>query len=316
MAPKTLELKHHDVKTMRDARGYHYEIFNGSNDEEIGKKEAILKYIEDLGQRTGVDVGDFELSSFVKDGHIILNRAQINKIFFGLKRKTKKLPKERYVKAAEIKSAVAEFVYDPTAMTFKLATERMLVATDLRNARNTVRKLEERYNEINQEILAQQNQPSAEDSSLKWTNEIKKVLATGKFTMHKVQRDGVVTFLSKFINKSFFSEAQATNLIVPLGRFKVDVIPDKKGGWTISVGAGEDNITIGQYVHPHIGVKNYICMGEIGNSYHKNYAKRDFYACMMDLYDVMANFEERKGYIPLYQFEQAYKAKTKGVKNG
>lgn len=321
-------MKKIEVKTMRDARARNYEIFPDKNDEKRGVKEAAIKYIEHLGNEAGVDVSEFKLDKFKKSGKIVTNRVQINKIFFGLAKKSLALDRPQYVKADAIKAVAGRLNCDPLAAVTEAETLlRRAEVSLLENKRYLVESeqlIEKRKAELAKAEQLAKGTPRFELSSV-----LRKIMKKGIFTLCDKQPDVGIHFLSRPIRKTFFSKEQATNLVVPFGQFVVHVFSGTIYGgapWDCRVKAGLDNIVTQGYLHPHVqgrgdkgGVK--ICFGSAGKAYDNARTKGDLEGMLDAIWDVFQNFEDRSGdgYRPLHEFEATYrelnKLKQEAAKN-
>lgn len=307
------------IVTMRDARGKHYEIFAGPDNAARGQKEGILKYIELLGTQTGTDVSEWEIAKFFKNKKIIIDKGEINKIFFKEKSKISMfsaVKKPKYVKAEILKDLSRRVNID---YAIQIANAKLSVQTAAaqkahqeRGVLNIQREIEKRQ-KIVEELTEKANTTTLQDYKL----QIKALLKTGKIELAENQPIGGIRFITTPINKSLFHSGQARNMFVPLGQFFITVT-NTDGSWRAAIDPAKNNINVRNYYHPHVSGQG-LCMGSAHVMREEAQKKGNFFDYVMSHYNTLADFDDQGSpYIALYEFENEYKRllKLKEKKSG
>lgn len=303
------------IKTMRDARGKHYEVFPGPDNKERGEKEAALKYIDALGAQNGVDVSDWKISSFKKGGEMIVKRSDLNKIFFTLSKKAKKAIAPKYVRAAVIKDLSARLEYniqhDIQDTDVNILNQQTWIKShqeDLENKKRNILKGERALLELCKKRGELVEKSKNTTGKYRFSKQLKDLLRTGKFMLPEKQPDRRLHLLTKPIYKSFFRKEQAKALMVPLGQYLIELTRNGNS-WTTKVLMGKNNIVCSdRYYHPHVNHNGSVCMGDMTVPYTEAVNKGNFFEAMICIYDILANFnEDGSPYVEFSNFEIKYK---------
>ncbi len=301
-----------EVKTIRDARAKHYEVFPGKDDVYRGKKEAMLKYIEELGIQTKTDVSEFPIGKFLDSGTggIILDRRKANSIFFELKQTLADKPSpQKRVMGKTLEKFAGRMGLDYERQIEHQRGRFDNKAKDLREYNRAILAIERDKESITAAIALLEQKQAAKQDVKDHVDSIRRLLKSGIFTLAEAQEKKGLCLITKPLLKTFFSKKQATNLAVPLGQFRVCIWPSDAGDtWFVKAYMHKNNVQVQTKPHPHIDRGGTICMGSAGEAWTKAINKQDLYAAFMAIWDIIANFQEAGGgYIPLCDYEAAYK---------
>lgn len=275
-------------QTMAELRGRNYALIG--NDTNTGRE--TLRYIDQLAEHTITNIDNWDMASlFVRDGALMADRAQINRIFFE-QRKASPLP-------STITPAVAKKLRLESQHIFELMSER--IRREFENKVDAAKRAHLTYEKV--------RRTAARYGRSLWIlkrQEPQNVM----HAMHRVLQDGfyslcdfnsnLITLETRPITLTFYDEDSARDMTHSFGSYSVTyrlgVNPE------VYVYPLEGNTWVDKYYHPHVSTEAHICWGDLRQTALKAIASYNFEKTFDCVRAVLTSYSDGNPYANIDDF--------------
>lgn len=271
---------------------------------------AAQRYIDRLASISGTDISDWELSVFNNpassiDNGIHIDKNKINACFFA---ELERLDKLKDAPATPLSNIPAEHLervkMHMESVAYKAKKNYIeksnMLGEELRMVINRQHEIVYERRRLTDAICGTRN---VTGQSL--VEQIDKIIGTGFWTLGDDCGSGYYSFYTPPITLFYQNEAQAADITVPMGRFRVDLNWDNKG---IIVFQHRENLRFGDYIHPHVSVDGRICFGTMELDYLRAVEVCDYVKMMEFTRIVLSRYWSDNPYQYLYRFKEAFEA--------
>jgi hypothetical protein len=273
---------------------------------ELTKQINAIRYVEHLAGVTKTDIASLPLGHFLNsNGNMIVERTELNRVFFKLRENLTETPRERAIIPRERLLEIEEYLR--AALNRACDKRELEVRGQFVRVQTKARALQEEKRILVERKLSLMALEKARDTGPSLSPQVQKVLDRGFYTLSS---GSGLSFVTEPITLSYYNMTQGRENVAFMGKYIVDL--KFENGFSPRVYAFLDNLSCAGCVHPHVGPTGLICFGDQQSAAETYAANLDLVSLMELIKDVLTVYCDKNPYAYLHVYQELRSAKMIG----